>query len=203
LISSTIIEHLRSYCDPEPSLAVAYFYFDFISKQTVAECVSSLIKQLFVQEEVLPDSLKELYNKYGGNHKASIFDLTNLLETFATSRKGNLSDIFFVIDALDECLKDGQQDLLKLIEEMKSWESSKIHLLLTSRPEQDIRDVVSPLTTKAISIQGCHVDSDISLYVVSQLAADPKLKKWSPQMKAEIEGTLAKKANGMQVNLIV
>jgi len=79
---------------------------------------------------------------------------------------------------------------------------SKIHLL-TSRPEQDIRDVVSPPTTKAIPIQGCHVDSDINLYVVSQLAADPKLKKWSPQMKAEIEGTLAKKANGMQVNLIV
>jgi len=81
---------------------------------------------LLVQEEVLPNSLKELYNKSGdGNHKASIFDLTNLLETFATSRKGNLSDIFFVIDALDECLKDGQQDLLKLIEEMKFWESSK------------------------------------------------------------------------------
>ena len=81
-----------------------------------------------------------------------------------------------------------ERELVELIIEMKSWSPSNLHLLVTSRPEPDIEEMLMPLlTVQAISIQGSQVESDIKVHVASQLATDPKLKGWSSDLKAHIE----------------
>jgi len=111
----------------------------------------------------------------------------------------NFDDVSIVIDALDECPKDGERgELLDAISDIKSRLMDNFHTLVTSRREPDIEAVLLPLvTTPAISLQGSHVDMDIQAHISHQLATDPKLKKWSPEIKLEIEHALTTGANGM------
>lgn len=127
-------------------------------------------------------------------------DLKSLLAAFALTE--DLDDIFIIADALDECPKNEEgrlrQEFLELITEVNAWSRSKIHLLVTSRPEPDVKEVLTPLvTTRAISIQGSQVKSDIQLYIRSQLLTDPKLKLWPSEVKKEMEKTLVAGADGM------
>ena len=110
-----------------------------------------------------------------------------------------LEDVFIVVDALDECPKSsGREELLDLIRDIKSWSLPSLHLLATSRLEPDIKEALNHLlTSPEIPIQGPGVESDIKLHIHRQLATDVKLKKWSSDLKMEIEDTLVAGANGM------
>src|SRR5213079_1575060 len=100
----------------------------------------------------------------------------------------NLKVVYIIADALDECSKNrGREELLALIKEVKEWSLPNIHLLVTSRQESDIGEVLSPLLDiPAIPIKGSQVNADIELHIRDQLATDPKLMKWSKEVKAEI-----------------
>lgn len=194
---------MEDYCKSKSSLAIAYFYFDFndVEKQNATNCISSLIAQLCSETVDPPEMLKDLYKRCNeGKQKADLHDLLAVLRLFAVADE--LQDLFIVLDALDECPKDDEKEsrneLLDFITEVKSWSSSKIHLLVTSRPEPDITEKLAPLlTAPAISIEGSEVKGDIKKHIKSQLATHPKLKAWSADIKAHIERTLAEKANGM------
>jgi len=182
---------------------VAYFYFDFndVEKQNAVNCTSSLIAQLCSQVTDLPEKLREVYKRCdNGNQKATLHDLRGALALFAETKQ--LDSVFLILDALDECPKSGEQEfraeLLELIVEVHDHSPSNIHLLVTSRPEQDIRDKLIPLlTSEAISIQGSHVDSDVKLYINTQLSTDPKLKVLKSELKTEVERALIAGADGM------
>jgi hypothetical protein len=81
-----------------------------------------------------------------------------------------------------------------LITDIRSWPTSKIHLLVTSRWEPDINEKLAPLlTAPAISIEGSGMDGDIKKHIKNQLATDPKLMGWSDDLKAHIKRTLVEK----------
>ena len=121
------------------------------------------------------------------------------LKTLLSLLVRDLEDVFIVIDALDECPKGYERgELLQLIRDIKSWSLPNLHLLSTSRQEPDIEDELTPLlTSAAIPIQGSEVESDIKLYIASELATDSKLRKWPSNIRVEIANTLAAGANGM------
>jgi ankyrin repeat domain-containing protein 50 len=160
-----------------------------------------LIAQLCSKTTNLPERLEDLYEECkDGTHKADIPSLIAVLRLLAVADE--LHDLFIVVDALDECPKDEgkerRNELLDLITEIKSWPTSNIHLLVTSRREPDIKEKLAPLlTAPAISLEGSEVGEDIEKHVKNQLATDPKLKGWSDDLKAHIERTLVEKANGM------
>ena len=107
-ISSTIIEHMKAYCDSKPGLAVAYFYFDFdnAEKQDASTFTSSLIAQLCNRVVDLPEQLMELYKSCNNGHqKAAKRELKAMLSQLIK----DLEDVFIVVDALDECPKNGKR----------------------------------------------------------------------------------------------
>jgi len=188
---------MKEYCK-KPGIALAYFYFDFndTESQKVSNLVSSLLAQLCNKLDDLPEQLKVLYKECSeGQWRATMLELKKMLLLMVR----DLEDVFIIIDALDECPKDNERrELLKLIRDIKSWSLPNLHLLGTSRQELDIKDELTPLLTSlAIPIQGFEVESDIKLYIASELATDSKLRKWSSDVKVEIENTLAAGANGM------
>jgi hypothetical protein len=119
------------------------------------------------------------------------------LNDFATL--GTLDDIFIIADGLDECFDDAdREEALDLIIDISSLMPSNIHILVTSRPHIDIVTKLTPcLTTNAVTIQGVEVDNDIERYILTQLATDSKLMRWSSDVKAEIVLALANGAKGM------
>ena len=109
------------------------------------------------------------------------------------------SEVFLILDALDEC--EIRDELLECLSEIAKWKEENLHLLVTSRKEPDIDERLSDLIAdnKIISIQSSLVKNDICAYVRDRLQTDRKLKRWRNDMdiQREIEATLMGKANGM------
>lgn len=201
--SSTIINHLTNICSNDSNSILGYFYFDFNdpTKQSVQNCLSSLLAQLCNQVEKISEELITIYEECGkGCNAPKVNELVLCLSLFTKAKK--VDNIFLVLDALDECPKfgdDGQRaELLKVLKIIHSFESSNIHLLVTSRQEIDIREALAPLlSVPALSIQGATTASDIQTYIRGQLSLEPKLKCWPEDVKLEIEMALAAGADGM------
>lgn len=121
------------------------------------------------------------------------------LKTTLRSVIENSRQTFLVIDALDECIDENgrRAEILALLAELSSWALPQVHILVTSRKEQDIEKALIPLTTlPSICIQ-TQQQNDVKLYVKSILATDPDLQKWSNEIKKKIAEALIEKADGM------
>lgn len=197
--SSTVIEYVQEHYVPCPDNALAYYYFDFNdpSKQKVSHLLSSIIAQLLSQNKGLPQRCRQLFEK--ANEGRQIPLLKDLKDTLGCLLK-EFNDVFIVVDALDECPEKNEEreELLSTVEELHSWSRRELHLLVTSRRLPDIEAVLDPiLTTPAISIQNEQIDVDIQLHIKCELAAISKKRKWSDDLKTEVEDALVKGANGM------
>jgi len=113
--------------------------------------------------------------------------LLNILESF--------DDIYIVLDALDECTE--RKDLLKWIKQMTSCKRSKLHLLVTSRPEEDIAKHLRLLDPDHIYMKQDLVTHDIEMYIDCILEGEDSFEQWSDKIKATIKNTLLKNAGGM------
>jgi len=131
-----------------------------------------------------------------GKHRPSLVELKDMLSQASC----NFDDVFIVLDALDECPKDGDRaPLLLTISEIIAGVHN-LHLFATSRRLVDIEEALTPLLSfSAIPLQGTVLALDIKMYISCQLATDSSLKKWSSDIKSEIENSLTLGANGMYV----
>jgi len=162
----------------------------------VTACLSSLVAQLCAHLTTFPPHISQFYERCShGKLRPGLDDLTEILCDVIQS----LDNVFIVIDALDECPKGDERDsLLTVLATVESQSMDDLHILVTSRREPDIEESLEPLlTSPSISLQGSEVDWDIQSHILSVLATDSKLKKWSADIKQEIEMTLTKGANGM------
>ena len=196
ILSSTILQNVLDQHHTTPNSAVLFFYFDFndAEKQRNEKMIRSLLCQL--SEIKLNSSLQDLYSSCQNGHRepSGKMLLHALRQTVAS-----LEDTYVILDALDEC---GERDeLLKDFEQIVSWEDANLHLLATSRREQDIEQALTPMTNprNRINIQSELVNADIRTYVHDRLQIDRRLKRWQKDSKVqlEIEETLMKKAHGM------
>jgi ankyrin repeat domain-containing protein 50 len=117
------------------------------------------------------------------------------LATTVRSMIDAFENCYIIINALDECPE--REDLLAWIDEILSWNSSKIHLLVTSRELPDIEESLADSVSDHISLSGKEVDDDIRLHIQHQLMNDARLRKWPEDVRGEIEMTLVEGANGM------
>lgn len=192
--SSTIIQDVISKYQSKPMTAIAYFYFDFndSDKQRTEMLIRSLIVQFAAQCSHLPESLKSAHSRSQGGHKQpTIGDMTiilrQILKSFNTS--------YILLDALDECTD--RQDLFEFIESLMGWNINNLHVLTTSRKENDIAMSLEPLVTCQLCIQSALVDADIRVHIVEKLSNDSRLRKWPVDVQKEIENALMRGAKGM------
>jgi len=145
-----------------------------------------------MQWTCLPGPLETLYFQIQNDEgqttvEALVATLRDIVQTFQHA--------YIILDALDECSE--REEILSLIEEIVDWKLHRLHILATSRKEQDIEDCLSSRVSNEISIQGKHLDADIRIHVREKLRRDRKLRKWSPDAQFEIETTLGDNAHGM------
>ncbi len=180
----------------KPKSAVLFFYFDFndAEKQRHEKMIRSLICQLSKYFAI--SVLQDLYAScLDGNRQPTREMLLSTLRQMVNS----LENIYMILDALDECVD--RDELLEHLKQILLWEDVNLHVLATSRREQDIEDALTPLTDTQtrISIQSNLINADIRTYVHDRLQADRKLKRWqkNPEVQREIEDALMMKAHGM------
>jgi nucleoside phosphorylase len=201
-LSSTIIKNLE---DTLPLKPVIYFYFDFkdTSKRTLDHMIRSLISQLSRKSIQTWRTLVSFYSF--DNRLRSPESLSEVLLQMIEQA----GEVWIILDALDEgSTSEGSTNkgssrvgLLSWLRELLNSKKRNVHLLATSRREDDIESQVEKFAQKdMISIQSSVVAKDIQAYIHARLEKDEfqELRN-KPEVRNEIKTRLIQKANGMQV----
>ena len=103
--------------------------------------------------------------------------------------------VYIIIDALDEC-DDYHQLFEEVIKVIHEWELLHLHILVSSRWEQDISVIMNECITTEIFLFAELVSSDIASYVHSAVGKDIR---WGQSVQQEVKDALIDGANGMWV----
>lgn len=191
----------------EPGLA--YFYFDFqdSTKQTLYGLLSCLVYQLAYRSSDCNQLLTEFYGKHFRARPQHPND--DLLFGCLKSMLQVLSNVYLVLDALDECPEATRhKDLLPLLKKLIGSKKEGFHLLVTSRPEQDIKKVLLTHVThnsdSARSQEVIHhvLDLDITNdhtidlhhYISKEISI---MEAWPMVLQESVQTLLTSKADGM------
>jgi hypothetical protein len=201
-ISSAIIEDIKSM--PKAGLASsAYFYFDFkdSSKRDIRSLLCSILSQLCDQSDHSWSILSQLYASHrNGANQPSEDALVKCLQSILNIRGQRLT--YIVIDAVDECpttpgIPSPREKVLDLLEDLVISHPD-LRICVTSRPEQDIRTILEPLTSRCISLHDqAGQKADIADYVRYVVHSDLTMRRWRPEDKELVIHTLTERANGM------
>jgi NACHT domain len=198
ILSSTILEDLKKCQSAQP---IIYFYFDFndANKQTFESMLRSLVIQIYHQCEDTRRHLDSLYSEKK-DQQLNCEDLCKVLLLMIQQ----LSEVWIILDALDECTtRKGSQTegLLSWVGDILKHRQLNVHILITSRPEEDIKSAVDGWSDPQdrLPIQSDLISQDISDYIRKRVREGEELKRWQtkPDVQGEIETVLMEKAGGM------
>ncbi|KAJ4859640.1 ankyrin repeats (3 copies) domain-containing protein [Trichoderma breve] len=183
VLSSSVIHHLQREFKDDASTAVVYFYFTFsdTTRQESDGMLASLIKQVCCHRPNIPDTVNDLgeYKKKG--MRPSTEELQN---SFISTLRG-FTNVYIIIDALDECpnINTQREELLEILHYILDSNLNNLHMFCTSRKESDID----------VSLQ---IERDIGEYIDSTLT-NAKYSSWPILIKAEVRKALIEKSDGM------
>lgn len=131
---------------------------------------------------------------------------TQTLEEMLVTSTSSFSNVYVVIDALDECplLNDQRENLLKSLGRILKNAPENLHIFLTSRKEQDIdnklRPFLSPPSRLEIDlvVYWVALKRDIGHYIDLRLATD-YFSSWPESVKEEVKESLIEKSDCMYV----
>ena len=188
---------------------MAYFYFDFrnANKQALHDLIPSLLTQLSARSTLRCNILSKLYLDHDkGKEQPSDSALTKCLKDMLALP--DQRPIYLIIDALDESpntsgIPSARGRVLHLLNELVDLRLPNVHICVTSRPEIDIQDVISPLTSLRVSLHDqTGQKNDIADYVRSIVYSnsEPIIRRWKKEDKDLVIEVLSERADGMYVD---
>ncbi|EMD33429.1 hypothetical protein CERSUDRAFT_126167 [Gelatoporia subvermispora B] len=205
ILCTAIIENIRRLCLIQEKSNLAYFYCNFqdAKKQNARGLLSHVLIHFSAASHACSQLLSGLWSSHSnGSHQPSEHDLRQCLKSVIALLADH--SLYIVIDALDECPDSSidshsqRRDVLMLIREIVDWGFHNVHICVTSRPEQDIREAMEALSPRSISL---HTESgqtdEISSYVHSVIESDRAFRRWKASDRELAIQRLGEKANGM------
>lgn len=197
-----MIKHLQEAHGEDPQVALAYFYFSFNDelKQTAIGMIESIIKQLCCHRPDSPPSLKALEKFKISGHRPNLATL----ETVLVEALLGFSNVYIIVDALDECpeLDRGREELLSCLNTIHEGKTKNLHMFWTSRREKDIETFYQSISLSSqrwdinLAAYRPAIDHDIGIYIDNTLSL-PSYSSWSVELKTEARMQLMKKSDGM------
>jgi hypothetical protein len=180
----------------DPSTALAYFYCDgnYPETQEARYVFGRLIRDLLTHR-----SVRECIERLRGLRESHSMDSETLLLRGLLSMlqwiSNSVDRMYIIIDGLDECKE--RKELLALLRQLSA---PNLHVLVTSRPETDIR--------KAFEGKPClemledAVQHDIATHIEWMLTHDEDLEDLPHSLKREIRERLVAKSQAMYGSLL-
>ena len=168
--------------DPSRSLAYWYFQFGVNWTQSVNDLARSLIRQL--SRSPLVSSVKDLWKEH--HQKGSQPDSKAILAVLNDIISSISGQVYLVFDALDECPGNAslsqRESLLSLLTDLIEQHKHKVHILATSRPEQDISQQLKEFSMFDLE---SYLAEDVKTFVTAATKRDP-LQLYSEEVKTLI-----------------
>ena len=184
------------------SLGIACFFFDGMDCQKELQLHNSLIRTLISQ---LSDTrhggitlqLLDLYKCCREVQQPSDEELQNVLRDILD----RFYQVYIIIDALDECTdREKTLDLVNKLITDTSRKAANLHIVVTSRPEQDISDVFAALDPHSIDVGEANT-KDIVEYLKVQMKS--RFTKYDENTRTKIMSELEKHAEGSYAYLVL
>jgi hypothetical protein len=183
---------------------MAYYYFDFkdIAKQGLRGLLTSILSQFCAKSDPSYRILSGLYSENNsGSQQPDNKALTQCLKEIL--RLSDMPRKYIILDAIDECPNTSgfptpREDVLKFLEELVGLHFLDLRILVTSRPEIDVRSVLRPLTSLHVSLHDeAGQKQDIVHYISKTVHSDRLMREWRLEDKQLVIDTLSVKADGM------
>jgi hypothetical protein len=174
---------------PDIGLSFVYCSYNEQSNQTVQNLIAAVVRQLVEQRPSVPDDVRALYQEHRRKGtRPSPAQYSGLLQSLSKE----CSEVYVVVDALDECEEDTWSGFLTKLNDSVS----SLHLLCTSRHIDDNGENLA--SSRHIEIHAS--DEDIKTYILAQVKAKDRLAgfcKRNTTFQDEILKVILQKAQGM------
>jgi hypothetical protein len=179
---------------------VVYYYFSFadVKKRTSRNLLCSILLQIANKLPRIPNALIGLYEDYRHGEPPISKLMTTLKVVLAIP-----TQVFLVIDALDECPQESSMrgDMLTKLKNIMSWELANLHIIATSRNEPDIEAYLLPWiesspAAHALGLLSKDIDLDIRISLQKQLTMELFNREWWIDLKSEVQQALIEGSNG-------
>lgn len=168
VLSSMIVEYIqgkRSTGNTNMGLAFAYFRYDKIDSRKPGQIIAALTKELARQLESYPEEIVEFFNSHYRNARTPSFE--EYCEAFF-SLATLFSELFIVVDALDECPENPRSTFLEFVTDVtRRLQNAK--LFITSRPDSSIHEFFEDLRVPTIYIRAEDTIRDVAKYIRGKL----------------------------------
>ena len=202
MISSYLVDELNKRAQCTPGMIFAYYFCDNNDnkRNTAIAIIRGFLLQLLRQRPLLFKHIQEDYHQMRDRAFEEFEALWRILLKMLTDP--NASQVYFLIDALDECDKSPRgfrQAFLASLADLFSTQHGNgaidFKLLITCRPESDILGELDD-PTRLVRIDSGKINGDLLKYIQTRVNELSTKKKYPPKLKQDIQSALSEKAGG-------
>ncbi|KAF2805686.1 uncharacterized protein BDZ99DRAFT_109722 [Mytilinidion resinicola] len=199
VLASNVIEDITAKNGLRDDTAICFAYYNYRNMQLreLHQIVAALLKQMCRAMNCIPHNLLKT------KHDALSPSLVGNQENFVSLIE-DLSQVYVVFDALDECPEREREDILGFITGIVTARiGCHVKVFVTGRNEMDIAKAFEDKQIPTIQIRAKNVATDIETFARSQVEKlqagehGKTLYITSVELKEKIVRTLATKAEGM------
>jgi hypothetical protein len=190
MLTSIVIDDLQRRYRTYPSIGIAYIYCDYRTRdeQTAERTLQSLLKQLVEQQNPISASVQQFWQDHV-HQRPLLRSISRCLQSVVAS----FSEVFILIDALDECkVLDGCRTSF-MWEMCTLQEVSRTHVLATTRHILHIID-----SFRADQVMEVRASAhDVQMFIEGNLDSLPSFVRRNTALLEEIKATIGESVDGM------
>jgi Cdc6-like AAA superfamily ATPase len=190
ILTSIVVNELEKRFQDDGSTALAYLYCNFNrqDEQKPEDLLASLLKQLS-KGRPLSESVKSLYTRCKTKTRPSVDEITTVLQSIVAE----YSQVFILIDALDECQAQNgcRTQMLSKLFDLQA--KCGINLFATSRFIPDIIEAFKQDPRLEIRAN----EQDVYRYIDGRISHLPSFVRSNLDLQQEIKTKLVKAVDGM------
>ncbi|ETS86911.1 hypothetical protein PFICI_00739 [Pestalotiopsis fici W106-1] len=176
---------------------VIFFYCDHQEERrrkpvSIFQC---LLRQLLLFAKEDHPARKQLYNRWQGRETQQLgLDLEEC-QKYLSHLINDSAKTTVILDALDECEPSSRRYIIEGLKTLLEKCSKPLRILVSSRPERDIRDRLSSVSS--IDVRAEYNEQDIKTFVKQEIVNHDNWSNMPPELQLIIERTIQGKSSGM------
>ena len=210
MISTFLVDELAQLAERSSQMTLAYYFCDDKNerRRTATAILRGLLLQLLRQRPVLFKYIQPDFQLSGKSLYTNFHALWRIFDSIVKDPEA--SEVFCLIDALDECEKESRQLFLTNFTKLFCSLQSKTRVfkfIITSRRENDILESLSAASPgiQNIQVDTGRVNDDLFKFINTKVNELSTKKQYTPNQKDIIKRTLTEKAGGtfLYVSLVL